>query len=127
MVIKSKNELAESQIEYQEMEASYLEAKEQCEAYALKVKNMTRKLDPRKQKDQMLLLENEVEIYKAEVTSLKSITRQFEDEVERMSVLEQDSSDAMTALSARNSSLEKQLGDAKGEMHETTESGITAP
>eukprot|EP00116_Pleurobrachia_bachei_P000403 sb/3460665/ len=118
VVIKSKNELAESQIEFQELEAQYQEVKDQCDAYSVKVKNMTRKLDPRKQKDQMLLLENEVEIYKAEVTSLKSITRQFEDEVERMSVLGQDSSDAVVALSARNSSLEKQLGDAKGEMHD---------
>ena len=118
VIIQSKNQLAESQIEYQEMEATYLEAKEQAESYRAQVRGLQRRLDPKKKKDHIDNLENQVEMYQAEVASLKSVTRAMEDEVERMSVAEQDNSDVVQRLNDKNSSLEIQLGDAKGEIYD---------
>ncbi|KAL5258851.1 hypothetical protein ACHWQZ_G009352 [Mnemiopsis leidyi] len=118
VVIKSKNDLAESQIDYQEMEATYLEAKEQLESYKAQIRGYQRRLDPKKKKDHIDNLENQVEMYRAEVASLKSFTRTMEDEVEKMSMAEQDSSDAVQKLNEKNSALEVQLGDAKGEIYD---------
>ncbi|XP_063679933.1 uncharacterized protein LOC134815341 isoform X3 [Bolinopsis microptera] len=118
VVIKSKNDLAESQIDYQEMEATYLEAKEQADSFKGQIRGLQRRLDPKKKKDHIDNLENQVEMYQCEVMSLKSVTRAMEDEVEKMSIAEQDNTDVVQRLNKKNSSLEIQLGDAKGEIYD---------
>lgn len=116
VIIQSKNDLAEKEIEYQELEESLIEAKEQTESFKAQIRGFQRKLDPKKRKDHVDNLENQVEMYQAEVASLKSVTRAMEDEVERMSLADQENSGTVERLNQKNSSLEKQLGDAKGEI-----------
>ena len=118
VIIKSKNDLAENEIDYQEMESSYIEAKEQAESLKAQLRSLQRKIDPRKRNDHIDNLENQVEIYQAEVASLKSVTRNLEDDVERMSIAEVDNTDIVQELNEKNASLDRQLGDAKGEIYD---------
>ena len=121
VVIKSKNDLCENQIEYQEMESSYIEAREEAESFKAQLRSLQRKLDPKKRNNHIDNLENQVEMYHAEVASLKSVTRNLEDEVERMSLAEVDSTDIVQELQEKNSSVDRQLGDAKGEIYDLEE------
>jgi len=120
-LISSKNALAEQQIETEEVEASLLKAQEGCEEYKMQIKSLQRKLDPKKKKDHVDNLENQLEMYKIEVASIKSVTRAMEDDIERMSMAEVESGDEVARLTKANCSLDIQLGDAKGEINDLTE------
>ena len=120
-LIASKNMLAEQQIETEEVEASLLKAQESCEEYRMQVKSLQRKLDPRKLKGHVDNLENQLEMYKIEVASIKSVTRAMEDDIERMSMAEVETGDEVARLTKANCSLDIQLGDAKGEINDLNE------
>lgn len=120
-LVSSKNALAEQQIETEEVEASLLKAQETCEEYKMQIKSLQRKLDPKKKRDHVDNLENQLEMYKIEVASIKSVTRALEDDIERMSMAEIESGDEVARLTKANCSLDIQLGDAKGEINDLNE------
>ena len=119
VIIRSKNELAEKELECQELEGSCSEYEKEIKNLKGQIRSLQRKIDPKKvKKDLVDNLENQVEMYQVEVMSLKSVTRNLEDQVERMSVMEQETTDEMFELNKRNASLDKQLGDANEEIQD---------